>query len=72
MQTADPIADLPATPAVYAIQGGWGRYRYVAYVAIADDLKRRIDQHLVRRDSSITTGVAAASLAPDPVTEVVW
>jgi hypothetical protein len=38
---------------------------------VADDLRRRIGQHLVRRDSSITTGVSA-SLNPDLVTEVDW
>jgi hypothetical protein len=41
-------------------------------VGIADDLQRRIDQHLVRRDSSVTTGVATAALNPDLVTDIEW
>ena len=31
-----------------------------------------MEQHLVRRDSSVTTGVSAVSLNPDFVTEVQW
>lgn len=72
MQIVNAIPELPATPAVYAMHGGADRYRYVAYVGVADDLRRRINQHLVRRDSGITTGIAAVSLIPDLVTEVDW
>jgi hypothetical protein len=35
-------------------------------------LASRIDQHFVRRDSSVATGVAAATLNPDAVREVRW
>src|SRR2546423_14167844 len=43
---------------------------YVAYVGLAKQLKIRIIQHLVRHDSSVTTGVQAVSLNPDYVTKV--
>ena len=52
--------------------GGHDRARYVAYVGIADKLKRRIVQHLVSRDSSIATGTSAVGLNPDYVTEIRW
>jgi hypothetical protein len=72
MRKAQSISDLPAKPAVYALYGGTGRRAYVAYVGITSDLKNRIIQHLIRRDSSVTTGTSAATLNPDFVTEVRW
>ena len=66
------ISDLPNVPAVYAMFGGQGRSRYVAYVGLGSKLRGRVEQHLVRRDSSVTTGVSAVSLNPDKVTEVRW
>lgn len=65
-------ADLPSVPAVYAMYGGRGRGLYVAYVGVGDNFRRRIEQHLVRRDSSVTTGTSAAMLNPDYVTEARW
>lgn len=66
------ISELPNTPAIYLLFGGKKRKTYVAYVGIADKLKRRIEQHLVNRDSSIATGTTAACLNPDYVTEIWW
>ena len=66
------ISDLPKVPAVYAMFSGQGRSRYVAYVGLGSKLRGRIEQHLVRRDSSVTTGVSAVSLKPEFVTEVHW
>jgi hypothetical protein len=66
------IADLPNRPALYALYGGTGRRAYVAYVGITDRLKRRVEQHLVTRDSSAATGTAATGINPDYVTEVRW
>ena len=72
MKHLTSISDLPNTPAVYAMFGGQGRSRYVAYVGLGSKLRGRVEQHLVRRDSSVTTGVSAVSLNPDYVTEVQW
>ncbi len=66
------VSDLPNTPAVYAMYGGRGRGRYVAYVGIADSLKRRVSQHLIGRDSSVAVGTSATCLNPDYVTELRW
>jgi hypothetical protein len=52
--------------------GGRGPGRYVAYVGIGKSLKARAIQHLVRRDSSVTTGTSAVQLNPDYVTELAW
>jgi hypothetical protein len=66
------ISDLPNVPAIYAMFGGQDRSRYVAYVGLGSKLRSRVEQHLVRRDSSVTTGVSAVSLNPDFVSEVRW
>jgi hypothetical protein len=39
---------------------------------IAKRLRRRVAQHLIKRDSSVATGTSAACLNPDFITEVVW
>lgn len=70
MHEFSSISDLPNVPAVYAMYGGRNRSRYVAYVGIAGDLRSRINQHLVLRDSSIATGVSAVHLNPDYVSEI--
>ena len=44
----------------------------MTYVGTAGKLKQRIIQHLIRRDSSVTTGTSAASLNPDYVTNLSW
>jgi hypothetical protein len=66
------ISDLPSCPALYALFGGTGKRKYVAYVGIADSLKRRAAQHLLNRDSSVATGTAAVGINPDYVTEIQW
>ncbi|MEJ2319987.1 MAG: hypothetical protein P8Y10_16190 [Gemmatimonadales bacterium] len=45
---------------------------YVAYIGISGNLRQRIMQHLVLRDSSVATGTKAAVLNPDYVTRVDW
>ena len=66
------ISDLPNQPGIYAMFGGRRRSQYVAYVGLGSKLRSRIEQHLVRRDSSVTTGVSAVSLNPDFITELLW
>jgi excinuclease UvrABC nuclease subunit len=56
------ISELPNVPGVYAMYGGQGRGLYVAYVGVAKQLRRRMMQHLVKRDSSIATGTSAVAL----------
>lgn len=71
MKTIHSVYDLPSVPAVYVMYGGRDR-KYIAYVGIGDDLKRRVQQHLVKKDSSVVTGTSAVVLNPDYVTEVKW
>ena len=69
---ANTIGELPDVPALYALYGGRGEHVFAAYVGITEDLRSRIEQHLIRRDSSVATGTSAVSLNPDYVTEVRW
>lgn len=66
------IADVPGRPAIYALYGGRGRGLRAAYVGSARELRNRITQHLIRRDSSISTGAAVVTLNADLVTQVHW
>ena len=66
------ISELPNVPAVYALYGGQGQRLYVAYVGIAEKLKPRVVQHLINRDSSVTTGTSPVRIDPDYVTQVGW
>jgi hypothetical protein len=56
---------VPNAPAVYAMYGGEGR-EYVAYVGLGDKLRRRVEQHLINRDSSVTTGTKPHSTDAAP------
>ena len=71
-----PLEDLPShvptSPAIYALHGGTAGNRRVAYVGQARNLRIRLRQHLLLRDSSITTGAAVVSLNPDLVRAVDW
>jgi hypothetical protein len=66
------LSELPDTPAVYAMYAGKGQGFYCAYVGVAGKLKQRVLQHLVRRDSSVTTGASAVVLRPEYITEIRW
>jgi hypothetical protein len=67
------VSKLPGAPAVYALYGGKSkRNLHVAYVGIAKSLRTRIIQHLINRDSSVSTGISAVRLSPDYVTEIRW
>jgi hypothetical protein len=63
------LSVIPVVPGIYALLDRRGR---PVYVGMGGNLRQRIEQHLVRRDSSVTTGVAAASLNPDLVAKVRW
>jgi len=71
MDVVYSIYDLPISPAVYVMYGG-RKQKHVAYVGIGANLQQRLNQHFIRRDSSVATGTSAAGINPDYVTEVTW
>ena len=72
MRDFSPLNDLPMVPAVYALCSGTKRSKHIAYIGIAGVLKRRVRQHLLQRNSSVSTGASAVSLIPEHVTEIRW
>jgi excinuclease UvrABC nuclease subunit len=72
MKLITTAGQLPNCPTVYAMYGAHGSDLDVAYVGIEGHLKRRIEQHLIRRDSSVTTGTSVVSLNPELVTKLHW
>jgi len=63
---------VPKAPALYAMYAGPDRKLDCVYVDVAVDLRSRLIQHFVRRDSSVTTGGSAVTLNPNLVRRVVW
>ena len=63
-------AQIPQESGIYAMYGR--RKNDVAYVGLGGDLKRRIQNHMIRRDSSAVTGVSATVLNPDKVSRICW
>lgn len=72
MNTVSSFAELPTSPAVFALYGGAGASLYVAYAASALSLRARVTQLLVKRNQDLTSGKTAVSLNPDQVTELRW
>ena len=52
--------------------GGRGRSGDIAYVGKTGNLRRRLDQHLIKRNSSVATGTSAVVLNVDQIKEVRW
>ena len=65
VREVETIGDVDRTPGIYAMYGGDQAGRgWVAYVGIAGNLHRRLEQHVIRRDSSVVTGIAPSANAP--------
>lgn len=67
----DRISALPRVPAVYALCGRRGENN-IAYVGTTGNLRRRIEEHLEFRTSSVTGGMAAVAIMPERIGEVRW
>ena len=63
------LSSIPKTAGIYAM---CGRNRSVVYVGQTTNLRARIGQHMIRRDSSVTTGVSTAVLNPEKVAHIHW
>lgn len=72
MKRTDSLRDLPKGPAVYALCTGSGRNRSVSYVGETNSLRHRINEHLVRKNSSVTTGQSAVQLNTEFISEILW
>jgi hypothetical protein len=52
--------------------GDGGARAWVAYVGIAGNLRTRLDQHFVKRDSSVVTGTSAVGVNVEHVRYIDW
>jgi hypothetical protein len=69
MTNSFDISIVPNKPGLYLLEDFSGN---ISYVGISRALRGRLDQHFNRRDSSVTTGAAAASLNPDRIHCAKW
>ena len=60
---------VPKDPGVYAM---YDKAKKVAYVGRSKNLRERIQQHIIKRDSSVSTGVSATVLNPDKISHIKW
>ena len=63
------LSSIPKAAGIYAM---YDRSGGVAYVGLSTNLRGRIEQHMIRRDSSVATGVSATVLNPDKVARICW
>lgn len=68
----ETIAEVARAPGIYAMYGGERGRRWVAYVGIASNLHRRLEQHVIRRDSSVVTGTSAVGVNIEHVRYIDW
>ena len=66
------IRDLPNKPSIYALYSGHATGEYVVYVGVAKKLRQRVEQHLIKHDSSVTTGQSAVKLETRFLSKVKW
>src|SRR5262245_58633539 len=63
------ISIVPKKPGLYLLEDF---NENTSYVGISKPLRGRLDQHFNRRDSSVTTGAAAALINPDRIRRAKW
>ena len=67
--TASLLKDAPELSGVYCL---YEKKNEPVYVGLSGNLRQRLSEHFVRKDSSITTGTSAVSLNTDYVTRIAW
>ena len=72
MEVIYSVRELPNYPAVYAFYGGRDAREYAAYVGVAINLRQRAEQHLIKHDSSATTGPSAVKLETQYISKMKW
>jgi len=66
------LADVPEWEGIYAFYDRDPRSAACAYVGETTNLRRRLRQHLVLRNSSVATGTSVAGLRVDLIRFVQW
>ena len=63
------FTSIPTEAGIYAMHD---QNKNVAYVGHSRNLRRRIREHMDRRNTSVTTGVSTTTLNPDKVGHICW
>ena len=72
MRSYKELRHLPQFSGIYAFKGINDRSGMYSYIGMASQLRDRVSQHLIRRDSSVTTGASTVALNPDKISECHW
>ena len=72
MRSFDEIKHLPQFPGIYGFKGPNDIQDNYSYIGISNKLRERVSQHLLKRDSSVSTGASTISLNPDKIAECHW
>jgi hypothetical protein len=72
MRDFSSIQELPKSPAVYALCAGDRVNDFVVYVGISSNLRSRIYQHLIMRDSSAVVESAPVQINVDSISSLKW
>ena len=72
LRSYDSLYGAPTTSGIYALYAGEGRITSIVYVGSSGNIRRRLSQHLEYRDTSVTTGAAAATLNADLIKSASW
>ena len=72
VRSFDEIKHVPQFAGIYGFKGATDKSGSYSYIGLSGKLRDRISQHLLRRDSSVSTGVSAVSLNPDNIDECHW
>ncbi|MCY3741575.1 MAG: GIY-YIG nuclease family protein [Candidatus Poribacteria bacterium] len=62
-------SSIPKKPGIYAI---YDQSKKLVYVGHGKDLRNRITNHIIRQDSSVTTGASATVLNPEKISHIRW
>ena len=72
MRSFDEIKHLPQFPGIYGFKRSNNIQDNYSYNGLSNKLRESLSQHLLKSDSSVTTGTSAISLNPDKIAECHW
>ena len=61
------LKSIPTDPGIYAM---YDHTKKVAYVGSGRNLRQRIRNHIIRQDSSVTTGVSSTVLNTEKISHI--
>ena len=72
MRSFDEVKHLPQLPGINGFKRPNNIQDNYSYIGLSNKLRESVSQHLLKRDSNVTTGASAISLNPDKIAECHW